>query len=237
MNNFWIRKAQWWWNSIKSIIFFIIICILFIIPLSFFIWETWFLIPILWLGIFLIIWIISLYKELKIFKVKKYKGNWWWIVKQLTVTWIKTDIRKWEGYSTTYYYIEAKKLDDVYYSSEHSVWKIWGTSVQMLNEIYQKYWFEFDEKETHKQDVLRECDRRILEEKCELESEWMIRRVISEWWIMSMQGQRKIVEKWYEPEYWEVNWHRITVWDTVTVYIDPDNPKYYRVDIDFLFNK
>lgn len=171
--------------------------------------------------------------KLRIIKMRKYKKNGWWILKNFRETWIKTLEKKyWDEY-----YIEVKDESITYYSESYEAWKIWWVSVWFMSDIYKKYWFEFDEKETHKQDVLAECNRCIEEKKYELENEWFLKRIITNYQIMSMKGQKDMVEKWYQPQYWEVNWHKITVWDTVDVYFDPNNPENYRVDIDFLFKK
>ena len=47
----------------------------------------------------------------------------------------------------------------------------------------------------------------------------------------------KIIESWNIPQYWEVDWNKVSVGDSVDVYIDPNNPEIYWVDIDFLFDK
>lgn len=133
--------------------------------------------------------------------------------------------------------IEIKDGNRTYYSEPHAAWRIWWMPIWFMSNIYNKYWFEFDEKETHKQDVLLECDRRIEKITYGLEHGWFFKKIILKWELSLMQKERDSVQKWYEPQYREVNWHRITVWDTVDVYFDPNNPENYRVDIDFLFKK
>ena len=49
--------------------------------------------------------------------------------------------------------------------------------------------------------------------------------------------EKWVIESWNISQYWEVNWNKVSVWDTVDVYIDSNNPEIYWVDIDFLFDK
>ena len=193
---------------------------------------------ILWISVMIlfvistIIWIFSIRNPLKIMKVKKYKENWLWEVKLLKVTAIKQD---WEQHV---YYAEAKDGDIIYCSNGYFEWDMWWIPRERMEEIYRKYWFEFDENETYKQEVLGEIDRRIEELQYETKNnEWYFKNQITKYTLYTDKKEKNIVEEWYEPAYWEVDWHRITVWDTVTVYIDPENPKYYWMDIDFLFEK
>jgi len=188
---------------------------------------------------FLIIWIQLYKKEAKIDKAKRFKETGWWIVKKVKITSIEhyetssDDNRKW----FSWYYAEAREWDMIYCSDAYSKWHIWWTSIPILKELYRSYWFEYDEKETHKQDVLREHDKRIAEKQFDAENGWFFKKLVAKWWLFFTKGQREIIEKWYEPPYREVNWHRITVWDTVDVYIDPDDEKNYWMDIDFLFKE
>ena len=192
-------------------------------------WQYYILI---WVS-FIVIIRILLDNKLKIIKMKKYKKNGNWELRKLEVTWIKK--RSTKQYDE--YYLEVKDGNTTYYSESYWGWKVWWVSIWFISDIYKKYWFEFDEKETHKQDVLRECDMHIEEKKYESENEGFFKKLLLKWKLILIENQRNIIEKWYQPQYWEVNWHRITVWDTVDVYFDPNNPENYRVDIDFLFDK
>jgi len=207
------------------ILFFIILIFAIIFHLYTFIIPCW---MVILRGGFLLTY------SLKINRVKKYKENGLWIKKTLKVIWIN---KRYEGYYWWYYYVSVMDWNVEYLSDASNEWKIWCVSIWHINEIYKKYWFEFDEKETYKQEVLAECNRCIEEKKYESENEGFFKKLLLKWKLILIENQRNIIEKWYQPQYWEVNWHRITVWDTVDVYFDPNNPENYRVDIDFLFDK
>lgn len=197
------------------------------------------LLPALFCIPFLLVWIRRYKKEAKMDRAKKLKRTGEWILKKVKITSIEhyesssDDNSKW----FSWYYAEAKEWDIIYCSDAYAKWHRWWTSISILKELYKSYWYEYDENETHKQDVLREYDKLIAEKEFEAENGWLFKKLIAKWWLFFTKWQREIIEKWYEPPYREVDWKRITVWDTVDVYIDPDDEKNYRMDIDFLFDK
>lgn len=188
---------------------------------------------------FLIIWIKLYKKAKKMDKAKNFKKTGWWILKKVKITSIEHYENSWNDNSKwfSWYYAEAKEWDMIYCSDAYSKWHRWWTPISILKEIYRSYWYEYDENETHKQDVLREYDKQIAEKKFEAENGWFFKKLIAKWWLFFTKWQREIIEKWYEPPYREVDWKRITVWDTIDVYIDPDDEKNYWMDIDFLFDQ
>ena len=159
-------------------------------------------------------------KKVKITSIEHYETSW-------------NDDSKW----FSWYYAEAREGDMIYCSDAYSKWRRWWTLIPILKEIYRSYWYEYDENETHKQDVLREYDKRVAERQIDAENGWFFKKLAAKWALFFTKGQREIIEKWYEPPYREVNWNRITVWDIVDVYIDPEDEKNYWMDIDFLFDK
>ena len=188
---------------------------------------------------FLLIWILIYRKGAKMNRAKKFKINGWWILKKVTITSIEYYETSWNEDSKwfSWYYAEAKEWDMIYCSDAYSKWRRWWTRIPILKEIYRSYWYEYDENETHKQDVLREYDKRVAERQIDAENGWFFKKLAAKWALFFTKGQREIIEKWYEPQYREINWNRITVWDTVDVYIDPEDEKNYWMDIDFLFDK
>jgi len=193
---------------------------------------------IIFLFIWFCIWIWSFIKNMKINKVKKFKETWWWIIKKVKITSIENYKVSWNNNkSFNGYYAEAKEWDMIYCSDAYEKWHMWWTNIPLLQEIYRSYWFEYDQNETYKADVLREYDKRTAEKQYEAENGWLFKKIISRWSSFITQNQRETIEKWYEPQYREVDWKRITVWDYVDVYIDPEDEKIYWMDIDFLFEK
>ena len=142
-----------------------------------------------------------------------------------------------KGGSTDLYYVEVKDGDKIYYSNAYKKWEIKWISNEELRNIYESYWFQYDENQTKKREVLNEIDRIISEKQREMDNWRWFKKISAEWYLDITKEDREKVESWYIPTYWQVEWNRISVWDMVDVYINPDKPDIYWVDIDFLFDK
>ena len=185
--------------------------------------------------IFLFVWIIILVKIFRIRKVRKFKTTWWWTIKKLQISSIERHIthRRWWS---NWYYLQANEWFTSYCSDLIKDWKIESVLINPnFDKIYNKYWFEYDENETHKKDVLNEIDKRKIEEEYKAKNWWLLKKLTIKW--LFSKDDRKIVETWYQTPYLIVNWHKASVWDTVDVYIDPNDGKNYWMDIDFLFEE
>ena len=174
---------------------------------------------------------------LKLNNVKKFKDTWWWIIKKLQISSIEHFVSHQRWWSN-WYYLQANEWLTQYCSDLFKDWDVESVLINPdFNKIYKKYWYEYDENETHKKDVLNEIDKRKAEEKYEAENWWLLKRLTIKWWNLFSQNDRNIVETWYQTPYLLINWHKISVWDSVDIYIDPKNEKIYWMDIDFLFDK
>jgi uncharacterized membrane protein YhaH (DUF805 family) len=185
--------------------------------------------------ILIIYWIFLLKEAIKIKRIKDIKYNWWWIVKKVKVTSIwKTKIKNGSSYKVIYY-IEAEDWEMRYISNGSTKWVLLWTSMPELELLYAKYWFTFDEQERQKNALLKKIEELIAEKGYEIENSSLISKIIKGKQLWNLEVDKKIVSDWYIPTYWQIDENKVTVWDMVDVYIDPDNPKRYRVDTDFLF--
>ena len=56
--------------------------------------------------------------------------------------------------------------------------------------------------------------------------------------LNDLERDKEAVEIGYYPAYFEFkNWNRLTVWDEVSVYVDPVDKNYYYVDVDKITGK
>ena len=78
-------------------------------------------------------------------------------------------------------------------------------------------------------------DEKITETEYEIENSRILSKIIKWKNLWNLKIERKIISDWYIQTYWQIDENKVTIWDTVDVYIDPDNPKRYWVDTDFLF--
>ena len=209
-------------------------------------WCLWFIarsLEVFFCFLFLILIIFVIIKSIFIInkdtKIRKLKQSWKWIVKHLKITWIENFIKSWDEYSDDekFFYIKVIDWNKVLYSTPYSKWELKWVSKENLKNIYWMYWYEYDDKETHKQDVLTKIDRSILNAENNSKNSSDIKKTIINWKIKASKDLRTIVEKWYTQLYREVNWKKIKIWDNVDVYFDSKNPEYYRIDLDYLFEK
>ena len=200
--------------------------------------ETWGWFFI-WL-LFSIAWIWILKTEVKEKKAKKlsknFKNTWFWIVKKVKITSIEC-YSSWNEHDWDCIYLEAKDWDIIYCSNTFKWGKIlwWVPSLQWFEEIYKDYWFEYDEN--NKDDVLRAIDKRISEQGCIIQNEWFFKRIWAKMILSAAEAAKEYVERWYISPKLKINWHTVSIWDSVDVHIDPEDEKNYWMDIDFLFDK
>jgi hypothetical protein len=235
--NFWLPIPIKFWVFIP--IAYILIPIIAIIPMYLDYkngeFEEDFVAVSIFFAILIIYWIFLLKEAIKIKRIKDIKYNWWWIVKKVKVTSIwKTKIKNGSSYKVIYY-IEAKDGEMRYISNGSTKWVLLWTSMQELELLYAKYWFTFDEQERQKDALLKKIGELIAEKEYEIENSLLISKIAKGKQLWNLEVDKKIVSNWYIPTYWQIDENKVTVWDIVDVYIDPDNPKRYRVDTDFLF--
>lgn len=237
--DWYIYHIMWWFLMPISCIFVSIIFLVIYILSQVDNWDN--IPPVIFFIIFVVAfwfsWIYSLIENIKINKVKKFKHNWGWIVRRLKVSNINEHMLSSKGGSTDLYYVEVKDGDKIYYSNAYKKWEIKWISNEELRNIYESYWFQYDENQTKKREVLNEIDRIISEKQREMDNWRWFKKISAEWYLDITKEDREKVESWYIPTYWQVEWNKISVWDMVDVYINPDKPDIYWVDIDFLFEK
>ena len=211
-------------------------------------WETetdvgvW-IILIAHLIVMSILWFFVI-KMSKIYFSKNLKKNWKWTIENVKITsieeinwWNFKGIQaRWDSFK--WYCLEAEHWHVIYCSDG-----IKKSDVQevLLNpdfsKLYKSYWYEYDQKETHKKEVLHEMDKDIINLQHKIDCSWFFNAFSAKKGLAALQHKRELVEAWYKPSYLVVNWHKISTWDSVDVYIDPNNEKIYWMDIDFLFDK
>ena len=193
------------------------------------------MLPFLWL--FFVYGALLLKEAIKMKKVKDFKYNWWWIVKKVKVTSIKkTRINNGSRWSyVDVYYFEAEDSGMVYYSNWSTKWALLWTSLDELKLLYEEYWFTYNEKQNQKEALLKKLDELIAEKEYETENSGIISKITKSKKSAQLKVDRTTISLGYVKPYWQIDEKKVTVWDMVDVYIDPDKPERYWVDTDFLF--
>lgn len=191
---------------------------------------------LIFLWLFGIYWIYLLIEAIKQKRVKNFKYNWWWVLKKAKVKSIeKTKASRGKWSRIDVYYLEAEDWGEIYYSYGYTKWAVLWTSITDLQLLYDKYWYGFDENQTQKEALLKKIDEMIAEKEYEIENSWFISKIIKNKKLWKLKSDKATVSIGYVPPYWQIDEKKVTVWDIVDVYVDPNNPEKYRVDTDFLF--
>lgn len=193
--------------------------------------EFFFIATFAWYGVY------TLILRAKARKAKNLKHNWMWIVKKLKVNEIvKARVASGKGSNFNVTCVRVIDGEKAYYSAAHKKWKIDGVSQSDLEKIYNAYGFVYDEKQSQQKDLLNFLDGEISKIDYEIQNSSLFKRLKLNRDLVKLTKEKQTIETWYIPQYWEVNWNKVSVWDSVDVYIDPNNPDIYWVDIDFLFD-
>lgn len=248
MHNFVVKeKKNWTLYAVPASTFFWMFYIIFIIIIFSIIFlnhENYsddifeYIFDFILICIFIGTWANSLNLGLEQKKAKNLKHKWIWIVKKLKINEIaKARVYVGKGSNFNVICVKARDWDTSYYSNAHTKWKISGVSQTDLEKIYNSYWFTYDEKQSQQKDLLNFLDWEISKTEYDIQNSWLFKRIKIKRTLKKLNNERQTIETWYIPQFWEINWNKISVWDSVDVYIDPNNPDIYRVDIDFLFDK
>lgn len=181
-------------------------------------------------------WIYLLVRAIKTKNLKNLKYNWLGLIKKAKVTAIKkVKFSQGKWYKIDVYYFEAEDWGITYYSDGYTKWTLLWTSISELQSLYTKYWFTFDENNNKKEELLRKIDESIAEKKYEIENSRLLSKITKGHQLWNLEADRKIVNDWYIAPYRQIDDNKVTVWDTVDIYLNPNNPEKYWIDTDFLF--
>jgi hypothetical protein len=62
---------------------------------------------------------------------------------------------------------------------------------------------------------------------------WFFKKIWLNQDIKIMKKYIDIANEWPITPYLVINWHKISVWDSIDVFVNPDKPSEYYVDLDF----
>ena len=192
----------------------------------------WYIVVEWILLIFLWTWV---YAYLRKRKAKKLKYEWVWIVKKTKVFKIWEKYESWDDYSYYLYRLESKdETWNVYCSedfkdAEHG----WRT----LEDMIIKYDGEIYDLWT-KDVAIKKINENIQRLETELQNNpWFFKKIELKKDIEAMKKYIDIANEWPIDPYLVCNGHKISVWDSIDVYIDPENPNLYYFDLDFTKEK
>ena len=174
----------------------------------------------------------------KVFARKNLKKEWWGVIIKAIIDDVIKDVNTDSDNNTTiHYYAYAKDKEGNMYQTKDLHWlKYKKVNKSYLETLYQRYWFEYNEEK--KSEVISEIRRKMnIVEIEKTHSNFFKKQKLSAE-LNDLERDKEAVEIGYYPAYFEFkNWNRLTVWDEVSVYVDPVDKNYYYVDVDKITGK
>ena len=154
-------------------------------------------------------------------------------MKKTTVSAVREKYVSWDEGSSWYYLYRLEAKDDagnVYRSEDFKNAEHWWRT---LEEMVKKYdWVVYDL--WNKDVVIKQLNDNLNRLEMELSNDpRFFKRKEIERDIESLKKYIDIAKEWPVDPYLMCNWHKITVWDSIDVFIDPENPELYYFDLDF----
>lgn len=238
----WRSTSSKWW-----LIFWAIFWLLFAVLWSILLydqikswnpeWALLWMIWVWWLAFIICIkWYIKLLKKKKVKKNKelmkrvdaKVTSFEPWDTETRTRT--QLSIRDNSVTKPTSYYFNASDWFETYSSEEFHAdvkWECWDIS-EPLKLMQIPYNPEKPE------DTIKALNDRLNQINIELQQNSWPKVLLLKTAYASTQKMKERLESWEIP-YMEFKWHKLSVGDKVSVYVDPEDPKNYRIDTEFLY--
>ena len=188
----------------------------------------------------IVIWIIlvvSIRKYLRNRKAKKLKYEWTWVLKKTEVSAVGERYVSWDDDSSWYYVYRLESKDEVgnsycsreFKNANHG----WRTAVQMKKK-YDGVVYDLADKDN----AIRQVNDNIQRLEMELQGNpWFFKKRSLKRDIEAMKKYIDIANEWPTTPYLVVNWHKVSVWDPIDVYVNPEKPSQYYFDLDFTKEK
>ena len=177
---------------------------------------------------------VSIYQKIRRNKLKKLKYEWTWMVKSTKIFDIKRFYHSWDEDSSSYYsYIIFSKDSEgnVYQSYSYRDLEYWGRSVSDMTVHYNWAIYELDKKDTS----IKLLNDEIARVESEINNDpWLFKK-------MKLKSELKTLKEYVDiamegpiNPYVVLKKHRISVGDSINVYVDPEDPRKYYFDLDFV---
>ena len=190
---------------------------------------------LLYFAFFFVILLIPKYLRKR--KIKKLKYEWWWIIKKATVSEVIERYYSWNEDRAWYYLYRLKAEDEngnFYISEGFKNAEHWWRSEEEMKKKYD--WVVYDLAD--KDNAIKEINSNIQRLELELSNNpWFFKKIWLKKDIETMKKYIDIANEWPITPYLVVNWHKISVWDIVDIYVNPERPSQYYFDLDFTKEK
>ena len=196
--------------------------------------ESWEIYIIIYIAVVIIIVSAIVFSNIKLEKrLKSLKLEWTWELKKAKICWVKKEYHRSnsDNWSQTYYYLEAEDEQwNKYRSKVFPNVRHWWRSESEMIKFYNWKEYNLAKKDT----AIKQLNEEILYTQLEIDNDpGIFKKLKLKFDLKVLKEYLRIAEEWAIPPYLEINHHRVSVWDTIDIYINPDNPKEYYFDLDF----
>ena len=167
-------------------------------------------------------------------KTKNLKYKWTWIVKKTKVSAIREG---YDGDSSVNYVYQLESKDESWNLYRSDGFKNVEHGWHTLEEMKVKYdgvVYDLSDKDS----AIRQLNDNINRLEDELKNNpWILKKVELGNGIRTMKNYIKMANEWLVTPYLIINGHKVSVWDSIDVYVNPDEPTQYYFDLDFTKQK
>lgn len=140
---------------------------------------------------------------------------------------------KWDSRYSPFYVYRLESVDEngnIYKSKEFEYVNHWWRSLEEMVKKYDGVIYDLWNKEV----AIKQIEDNIQHLQTALESNpWFFKKMWLKRDIKAMKKYIDIANEWPITPYLIINWHKISVWDSIDVFVNPDKPSEYYVDLDF----
>ena len=193
-----------------------------------------FIAPCIFGGIVILILLVGYFRKRKL---KKLKYEWEWVMKKTIVSAAKERYVDWGEDSSWYYLYRLESKDEsgnVYNSEEFRNAKHGWRTVEEMKKKYDWVIYDLSDKDN----VIKQINDNINRIEMELQNNpWFLKKRELKRDIKAMEKYIDMANEWPITPYLVCNGHKISVWDYINVFVNPDNPEEYYFDLDFTKEK
>ena len=184
-----------------------------------------------------IIIFIYVRKYLRNRKSKKLKYEWTWVVKNTKVFAVREKYVSWDKDSSWYYVYRLESKDEIwniYKSDKFKNAEHWWRTLEEMVKKYDGVVYDLWNKEV----AIKQINDNIQRLEMELQNDpWFFKKRSLKKDIEAMEKYIEIANEWSLNPYLVCNGHKISVWDSITVFVDPGDSELYYFDLDFTKEK
>ncbi len=154
-------------------------------------------------------------------------------MKKTIVSAVRERYVSWDEDSSWYYLYRLEAKDETWNNYKSESFKNaehgWRT-VEEMNKKYDGVIYDLADKDN----AIRQVNENIQRLEMELQNNpWFFKKRELKKDIKAMRRYIDIANEWPITPYLVVNWHKISVWDPIDVFVNPDKPEEYYFDLDF----